>query len=162
MVNRFNDHSCRVLPGRFTWVASRSPSEGVEARRRRERSLMVLEPGTRIGRWTVVRKATPVTRRGTKMRPRLVVRCSCGIERIVFREDLQVSLKGRRGSLGCGSMRCCMRTAAVEEVQRALRTIANGDPALTSIAPRLQAQLDAWLVEQTRIDRLKRTGETPG
>jgi hypothetical protein len=44
----------------------------------------VIKPGERIGRWTIVREATP-GHDGTKYRKRYWAKCSCGTEGYLFR-----------------------------------------------------------------------------
>jgi len=53
-------------------------------------------------------------------------------------------------------MRCCMRSEAVEAVKGALAKVANGDPSLSAATERIQAQLEAWMVERMRADAAQR------
>lgn len=58
--------------------------------------------GSTFGRWKVERYAPPAHRAGDAyMRPRVLVRCACGHEQLVFEVDLK---RGRTG--GCRSSRC--------------------------------------------------------
>lgn len=76
-----------------------------------------VEVGSKWGRWTVVRRASPAQRyseRGT--RARVVVRCVCGnVERAVFECDLQA-----RKTTGCRSLRCRVRWEVRRELLEAL------------------------------------------
>lgn len=73
-----------------------------------------LQPGDVRGRWTVVRRATP-EQRGDSMRARVLCRCVCGIENVVWVGDLQ-----RERSLGCKYASCRHRHAAETALRRVL------------------------------------------
>lgn len=64
-----------------------------------------VEVGSIWGRWEVVRRAAPAQRyREPGTRARVLVRCVCGLEQLVFVCDLQ-----SRKTRGCTSLRCRMR-----------------------------------------------------
>lgn len=71
-------------------------------------------PGDVHGRWTVVRRATPELRDGC-MRPRVVCRCVCGWEQIVWVGDIQ---RGR--STGCRFASCRHRVEARTALRRVM------------------------------------------
>lgn len=66
------------------------------------------------GRWTVVARAAPMQRRPSMpaLRARVHVQCVCGVERIIWLEDLE---SGR--SRGCESRRCAARFLASQDVR---------------------------------------------
>lgn len=59
-----------------------------------------LAPGTTVGRWTIIRPATPAQLNGW-MRRRHLARCVCGRTQLVFEHYLR---HGR--SKGCASAAC--------------------------------------------------------
>lgn len=71
-------------------------------------------PGTTHARWTVIRRATPEQRDGD-MRARVVCKCACGWEQIVWVGDLQ-----RKRSLGCRFAACRHRYASAQRLRRVL------------------------------------------
>lgn len=79
------------------------------------------QPGDVIGRWTVVRHASPVTRevrRGHVIRQhRVHVRCACGVRRDVEERRLRHGLSG-----GCAS-KACMHVAALVAECRELEAV---------------------------------------
>lgn len=77
-------------------------------------SAATFQAGEVHGRWTVVRRATPELRDGC-MRPRVVTRCVCGWEQIVWVGDIQ-----RRRSLGCRFAACRHREIARQALRRHL------------------------------------------
>ncbi len=69
------------------------------------------------GRWTIVARRARVQRRpGEAPRERVLVRCVCGFERIVWLQDIQT---GR--TTGCDSRLCAARHLAAEDIRAALR-----------------------------------------
>lgn len=70
--------------------------------------------GSTHGRWTVLRLATPELRDGD-MRSRVLCRCVCGWEQMVWLGDIQ---RGR--SLGCKHAACRHRYDAAQALRRAL------------------------------------------
>lgn len=69
------------------------------------------------GRWTILARATPLRRRPSvpAIRARVHVRCVCGVERIIWLEDLE---SGR--SRGCESRRCAARFLASADIREML------------------------------------------
>lgn len=70
------------------------------------------------GRWTILARATPRRRRPSQrdLRARVHVRCVCGIERIVYLEDLE-----QERTSGCDSRLCHARFLAVQDLRAKLR-----------------------------------------
>ena len=97
------------------------------------------------GRWTIIARAVPLRRRPSvpAIRARVHVRCVCGVERIIWLEDLE---SGR--SRGCESRRCAARFLASADI----RAMLDGwiDREATAIAA-LGAQ---QLVDQVSLDAL--------
>lgn len=68
-------------------------------------------------RWTIVARCARAQRRpGEAMRERVQVRCVCGLERVVWLQELQM---GR--TTGCYSRICAARYLAAEDIRNALR-----------------------------------------
>jgi hypothetical protein len=66
------------------------------------------------GRWTILSRATPQPRRPSQqyLRARVHVRCVCGVERIVWLEDIE-----QKRSTGCESRRCSGRFRASRDMR---------------------------------------------
>lgn len=78
-----------------------------------------VELGSKWGRWTVVRRATPAPRYGARYaRARVHVRCVCGRTAIAWVCDLQAA-----NTSGCRSATCRARFAAAEDLRARLETV---------------------------------------
>jgi hypothetical protein len=75
------------------------------------------------GRWTIVRDVAPATRDLNRRRRRVLARCFCGRECIIWLDDIQ---QGR--SHGCRSRRCQALFEASCAVRVALSEWAHGKP----------------------------------
>lgn len=68
------------------------------------------------GRWTIVARVARGQRRpGEAMREKVLVRCVCGLERIVWLQDMQT---GR--TTGCDSRACAARYLVADDIRHAL------------------------------------------
>lgn len=64
---------------------------------------VVLRPGARVGRWTIVAPSAHEHRRAGKKRPRWLCRCDCGKEKDVLGQNLLIAMRQPHGgSRGCG------------------------------------------------------------
>lgn len=95
--------------------------------------IVVTEPGTRIGRWTVLRRAVPGQRRG-RMRARVLCQCECGVERLVFVEDLRAG-----DTSGCPSVRCRTQHEALRKAEAHVMGLLESD--LAGLVDELRAGL---------------------
>lgn len=95
---------------------------------------------TRVfSRWTVLRNTAPAKRRPSEsnVRERVLCRCVCGCEQIVWMEDLKTER-----SKGCSSTLCRSRWEAANVARVAMN-----------------AALDRWLVEAAQAERLQVAGD---
>ncbi len=120
------------------------------------------------GRWTIVARAVPLRRRPSvpAIRARVHVRCVCGIERIIWLEDLE---SGR--SRGCESRRCAARFLASADIKEMLEGWIQRDrAALCALgaeqlldAPSLEALADVFVRERRLlVDEAVRDYLRPG
>ena len=96
-------------------------------------------------RWTIVCNLPPTPRRPSRQhdRQRARVRCVCGLECVIWLEDLH----GGRSS-GCNSHRCRARYEIAIELERELGS-------RFATAHKLHDRLARWLSESGRRDRLE-------
>lgn len=91
-----------------------------------------MTPGTRFGRWTVVRASSPAKESANDegVRSRVLTRCVCGHEKV---SSCRTLLRGK--STGCKSKTCAARWAASNELK-----------------VRLDTWLDTWIKEAREPD----------
>lgn len=96
-----------------------------------------LEVGSKWGRWTVVKHASPAQRYGEPgARARVVVRCVCGASQTMWENDLR-----SRKSGGCRSAKCAAKHEAAEALREHLRAGAAARSA------ELERELETFLLE---------------
>jgi len=123
-------------------------------------------------RWRVIREVTPAKRypSSRQRNRRLLVRCTCGVERVVFECDM---LAGR--THGCRSDKCRAAWQAVEAIRKKLRTwvrapelkpmgeVASAlDPIRDHVATVMCEAMDKWLLEQGEAHRTATEEPAPG
>lgn len=102
-----------------------------------------IEVGSKWGRWTVIKHASPAPRYGEPgARARVVVRCVCGASQTAFENDLRSKKSG-----GCRSAKCSAKHEAAEALREHLRARAAARSA------ELEVELAAFLLDpSTSVD----------
>lgn len=107
------------------------------------------KPGDTFGRWTYVR-SEGVRSDGSANRPRCLVRCTCGVEQVMFTRYLRM---GR--SSGCSSGQCREAWRVATEVVRVVKELRRRDRELgeQSLGDWYRAYLDGQADEWAEGER---------